>query len=162
MPWPTIVERVQGARDDARHLGLLDLHLLRRPAQLDRRDVLTPRPPAPSRTPRHYKNPEGGRPARQGRCSRPTRPTAPSSTRRRPHRRRRRAGAVDLQHQVVRALLEEAQGHRLLPDRHAQEMRTAYYDNYDLPKLRGRVIPALASRPTSTHSKLKAPGTSPG
>ena len=34
-----------------------------------------------------------------------------------PHRRRRGGGPVDLQHQVVRPLFQQAQGHRVLPDR---------------------------------------------
>ena len=107
---------VQEPRHHARHLRLLDLDLLRRSAQLDRRDV-------PLLRCRHVQEraplqePEGGRVARQS-----TAGDGPGHTREvlrgsDPHRRPGRTGAVDLQYQVVRAVFQEAAGHRLLPHR---------------------------------------------
>ena len=118
---------LQQARDDARHIRLLDLHLLRRPAQLDRRDV-------PLRERRHLQErkslqePEGGRTPRQGRAvDRPG------------HR-------AKLYEEAVRIVVADApglwiyntkwygpysknlQGIVFCPIGNAQEMRTAYYE----------------------------------
>ena len=122
-PWPTIVDKFKDPEHDARRLDLLDLHLLRRSAQLGGRDVLV-LDGGHLQERRALQEPEGGRAARQG--AQPDRPGGTVQALRGgdAHRRRRRGGPVDLQYQVVRALLQQAEGHRLL-SRSARRRRCA-------------------------------------
>ena len=104
------------AGDLARPRRLLDQHLLRRPQQLDRRDV-------PLRPVGHLQGVELLQ-ERQGRRSarRRAQDHRPKGAReglpgRRAHRGGRGGGRVDLQHEVLRALGEDPRGHSLQPDR---------------------------------------------
>jgi hypothetical protein len=104
------------AGDVARPRRLLDQHVLRGPEQLDRRDVPLG-PVGHLQGLELLQEREGGRAAGQRAEDHGSEGPREGLPGRRAHRPGRGGGGVDLQHQVLRAVGEDAGGHSLQPDR---------------------------------------------